>query len=81
MMTKKQVLQALVEAGWEQYMGKDDYRYWRLSGSNRYVDIESPYVDIYAYADEEKWGTYLTIKEMDLFTNLAFILTQEAEEE
>ena len=80
MVQKEKIIQSLRQENWEPYMGVENYHYWKTSDSNRYVDIEGVYIDIYVYKDEEKWGTWLNIKEMELFTNLAIILLQEAEE-
>ena len=55
--------------GWFRYMGRDDLDHWKTN-TNRYVRLDHPYVDIYFYKNEEKYGSYLTEAELDLFNQL-----------
>ena len=69
-LTLEEIVAQLNKLGWVQYLGNDDYYNWKTDGSNRYVEIDGRYIDIFAYSDEEKWGTYLTAEEFDLFNQL-----------
>lgn len=68
--TLEEIVAQLKKLNWVQYLGNDDYCSWKTDCSNRYVEINGRYIDIFAYSDEEKWGTYLTAEEFDLFNQL-----------
>lgn len=54
----------LIKLGWEEYIPDN----WKMD--NRYVDMDLPYIDIHCYHDEEKYGSYLTVEEFMLFSEL-----------
>ena len=76
----KAVIKKLENLDWERiYRGH--YGYWKYRGTNRYVDIDLPYIDFYIYSNEEKCCGYLTAAELDLFNKLVQLLVQEKSEE
>lgn len=76
----KAVIKKLENLDWERaYRG--NYEYWKYRGTNRYVDIDLPYIDFYIYSNEEKYCGYLTAAEMHLFSELVDILVREKSEE
>lgn len=75
----EELLEALANMGWYRYLGKKDLCHWKTKDSNRYVDIELPFIDIYAYADEEKYKTWLSIVELHTFNTLVQLLDSQGE--
>lgn len=67
---KEEIISELTKLGWIQYLG--DIFHWQ--NMNRYVDYEFTYVDIYAYQEEEKYCSYLTTKEFNLFNKLFLLI-------
>ena len=65
-MKRANLIKKLECMGWVRYMN-DDYN-WQCK--NRYVGIEFPYINIYVFAEQEKWKSYLTVAEFDLFNKL-----------
>lgn len=73
------LLETLTNMGWYRYLGEEDLCHWKTKGSNRYVDIELPYIDIYTYADEEKYKSWLSIVELHTFNTLVQFLDSQEE--
>ena len=77
----EEIINALVERGWYRYLGEEDLFHWKTKNSNRYVDIELPYIDLYVYADGEKYKTYLAVDELNTFNSLIQFLNNNQEGE
>ncbi len=73
----EELLEALADMGWCRYLGEEDLCHWKTKHSNRYVDIELPFIDIYTYADEEKYKTWLSIVELHTFDTLVQLLDRQ----
>ena len=58
----------LEHLGWRRYMG--DAFNWKFGDTGRFVDIDLPYIDIHIYKDGEKYGSYLSVIEFNLFNEL-----------
>lgn len=65
----RRIIKKLAKLGWKAYLS--DHMYFKYEGSNRYVDIDLPYIDIYTYTEEGMYKGYLTIKEFKLFYKLS----------
>lgn len=61
-------LKKLEKLGWECCCPPSCFRF---KGSDRYVDLDLPYIDVYVYLDEQKYGSYLTVAETKAFLDYA----------
>ena len=71
----KDILKQLEDAGWHQILDK----VFQWYDSNRYVEIDYPYIDIYVYVEGEKYLGYLAFGELHLFNELCKLYEKEVD--
>lgn len=67
-MSKKRIIKKLSYLGW--YQTDYDENCFRYYDTNRYVDIDYPYIDIYTYNCGTKYKGYIESKAFLLFAKL-----------